>query len=371
MLPVHLANGVLGGALIGLSAGAMLLFNGDVMGASGIISSLLLSPRKLLSESSQAWRITFLAGLALSTKMYLHVVGDLVLSESVLHTVTLKPIGYVIAGFLVGFGTRLSNGCTSGHGICGLARFSKRSFYATLTFMASGALSASLFSPLLRLPSSTPSEIAFPTETTRLIGTALTSIIAIMFVPVVARAWLHRPRPGAADYHKECNAAAKLFPAMACGSLFALGLIKSGMIYPSRVSNFLRVSNGLSEWDPTLAFVMAGGLSVSALAYHYVKGHGYTCSPDALDCPLSQKNGNHPPSDKGSSNFNVPTNANIDRRLILGAVLFGFGWGLGGICPGPAMVQLVHGYPSVLLQWWPGYMLGAHLGQILVDRKTL
>ncbi len=121
-----------GGALIGLSASLMLLANGRIAGISGIFGGLL-SPK----AGDIAWRLAFVLGLAAAgIAMYLSAPELIQVSE------TRSMAATVVAGLLVGFGVRMGNGCTSGHGVCGLSRFSKRSLIATLTFMATGAVTA-------------------------------------------------------------------------------------------------------------------------------------------------------------------------------------------------------------------------------------
>lgn len=121
---------LLGGALIGLAASLLLLFTGRVAGISGITGGLFRPGHGDLS-----WRLVFIAGL---------VAGGLVMllaSPAAFHVGVDRSFGALaVAGLLVGFGTRLGGGCTSGHGICGLARLSWRSLVATLTFMATAAL---------------------------------------------------------------------------------------------------------------------------------------------------------------------------------------------------------------------------------------
>ena len=122
----------IGGALIGLSASIMLLLNGRVTGVSGILSSLV--DFKKTRDSLE--NIYFIIGL---------VIGGSIISNYLPQNFDIdvsKPL-YVIAisGLLVGFGTRLGSGCTSGHGICGISRFSQRSIVATITFMITGAIS--------------------------------------------------------------------------------------------------------------------------------------------------------------------------------------------------------------------------------------
>jgi uncharacterized membrane protein YedE/YeeE len=120
-------SALIGGALIGLSAAVLLLFKGRIAGISGIAGGVIL-PEK----GDIPWRILFLVGLVLGGLLY-QLLG---ISPSVenIQPVTGK-IGLIAAGLLVGIGSALGTGCTSGHGICGLARRSFRSLIATLTFM--------------------------------------------------------------------------------------------------------------------------------------------------------------------------------------------------------------------------------------------
>ncbi|WP_413700032.1 YeeE/YedE family protein [Psychromonas sp. KJ10-10] len=116
---------LLGGALLGLSVALLMLFSGKIAGISGVIGGLL-TPQK--HESS--WRVAFLTGMILSFLIVLPL--GFTLPDISNNNILLVSL----AGLLVGFGTRLGNGCTSGHGIIGLGRLSKRSIYATCIFMA-------------------------------------------------------------------------------------------------------------------------------------------------------------------------------------------------------------------------------------------
>jgi uncharacterized membrane protein YedE/YeeE len=131
-------NALIGGSIIGLAVSLMLVFNGRVAGISGIISGLLK-----FDKSDFSWRAAFLLGL-LFGGLILRVMSPEVfqLDKSV------TTVDYIIAGFLVGFGTLLGNGCTSGHGVCGISRLSIRSIFATLTFMGFGFLSVIIFKML-------------------------------------------------------------------------------------------------------------------------------------------------------------------------------------------------------------------------------
>ena len=121
-----------GGALIGLSAALLWIGNGRVAGISGIVGELLTP-----MTGQMAWRIAFPGGLLGAALLYRVALGPLQPTAGA--TSLLTVLG---AGLLVGFGTRLGSGCTSGHGVCGLARLSPRSLAATGVFLASGMVTA-------------------------------------------------------------------------------------------------------------------------------------------------------------------------------------------------------------------------------------
>jgi hypothetical protein len=121
-------SAAIGGSLIGLSATLLWLTNGRIAGISGIVGSLW-SPR----TGDVAWRIAFVIGLIASPVLYAAAGGTIPK-----FTVPASSVIVIAAGLLVGFGTRLGGGCTSGHGVCGLARLSPRSLTATALFMTTG-----------------------------------------------------------------------------------------------------------------------------------------------------------------------------------------------------------------------------------------
>ena len=127
-----------GGALLGIAATVLLGLNGRVAGISGIVGGLL-QPREDLD-----WRIAFVVGLVVAGLAWTPVLPA-AFTPGDRSATTL-----MVAGLLVGFGTRLGSGCTSGHGICGMARFSKRSFAAVGVFLATGVITASVFGLLTR-----------------------------------------------------------------------------------------------------------------------------------------------------------------------------------------------------------------------------
>lgn len=128
-------NALLGGVLIGLAASLMMLFNGRVTGISGILAGII-QPKK----SDVSWRVSFIAGLLLGG-----VVLTFLRPEAFMQHSSAQWGDYIFAGLMVGFGTLLGSGCTSGHGICGISRMSMRSIIATVTFIAFGMLSLLVF----------------------------------------------------------------------------------------------------------------------------------------------------------------------------------------------------------------------------------
>jgi uncharacterized membrane protein YedE/YeeE len=128
----------LGGLLIGLSAAVLWLGLGRIAGISGLLGGILgpiLDGNKAAWPNEAAWRAAFLAGLVFAPPLYAGLGGPV--PEI---TVAASPVLLVVAGLLVGFGSRLGSGCTSGHGVCGIARLAPRSLLATAVFMAVAAV---------------------------------------------------------------------------------------------------------------------------------------------------------------------------------------------------------------------------------------
>ena len=117
----------------------------------------------------------------------------------------------------------------------------------------------------------------------------------------------------------------RLIVALLCGMLFGAGLTISQMVNPNKVLNFLDV---FGNWDPSLAFVMIGGISVFWLGFFLIV----------------KKRSNPVLAEK----FDLPTNSKMDKKLLFGGMLFGLGWGLAGICPGPAIANISGGDGKIL-----------------------
>jgi uncharacterized membrane protein YedE/YeeE len=135
----------------------------------------------------------------------------------------------------------------------------------------------------------------------------------------------------------------RLSPVLLSGLLFGLGLTVSGMINPAKVIGFLDIAG---QWDPTLLFVMGAGLAVTLVSFRLVMKQG---------SPLLEEM------------FHLPSKKDLDARLILGAVLFGVGWGLAGFCPGPALTAVVF-LDSSVVQFVAAMVGGMLLHFILLER---
>lgn len=123
-----------GGGLIGLAASWLLLAKGRIAGVSGIVGGLLDT-----WDEQSTWRLSFLLGLLVGGGALMAAMPEAIVAPAGRSLVLVA-----LAGGLVGYGTRLGGGCTSGHGVCGLTRFSPRSLVATLTFMSTGFITATL-----------------------------------------------------------------------------------------------------------------------------------------------------------------------------------------------------------------------------------
>ena len=117
----------------------------------------------------------------------------------------------------------------------------------------------------------------------------------------------------------------QIITALATGLIFGLGLILSGMTDPSKVIGFLDLAG---RWDPSLAFVMGGAILVGVVAFQFAKGREKSLLGDVM---------------------RLPTARQVDRRLVLGSLAFGTGWGLAGYCPGPALVAVAQGGTQPLI----------------------
>lgn len=314
-----------GGLSLGVLALTKLVVSGRILGISGAVKGIV-------NGDSSAWRYLFLAGL-LAGGVSLGVLFPAVLEAM---PAAVPPARLIGAGFLVGLGTSLGSGCTSGHGICGNARLSPRSFVSTLTFMFAGAIAAALLrtNVVFDLPSGL---IPFDTPSTDLLafsqGVLAASIALLVSVFVAAKALIKGgDSNNARQTSIHTNSAAVCLDrasTAAIGFLFALGLGAAGMLKPSKVGGFLSILGG--SFDPSLMLVMGGALFVALPGFQLIM------RSNILPTPIC------------ATEFSLPKASNIDLKLVLGSALFGAGWGTAGVCPGPGLVAMASGNTASLI----------------------
>lgn len=329
-----------GGAVLGVATVVKLGVNGNILGISGIVNGITVVVAKPGPAEPWLWRLTFLVGFLIAGAVLRALAPE-----------TLQPLPaemtvarVVCAGGLVGFGTSLGCGCTSGHGISGLTRFSPRSLAATMTFMGAGFLSASLSGSSAFFEDTSPLDLAPPVELPASLAFSLVLIaLALGFVPAVSN--LATQRDQITDMEPPAhspNRPARLATELVVATIFGLGLGISGMGRPQQVIAFLDVGDG--DWDPTLALVMGAALGITVPVYHF------WMKTDSFTPVLNPK-------------LDLPTNTTIDAHLIAGSILFGIGWGLCGVCPGPALIDIFAPHGGDLV--WPLNRSGAFLGSML------
>jgi uncharacterized membrane protein YedE/YeeE len=212
----------------------------------------------------------------------------------------------------------------SGHFLCGASRLSKRSIIATLTFFPTAIITAIVLPLQLGSGPYPAYQPYWPSDG------------FVLAIPIVVASLLHnfmRPLAQKAGPRSPL----RLLPYAWAGATFSTGLMLSGMADPAKVLNFLHVPGTpgwAAKWDPSLLMVMLFAVLPNALFYRRLvnkakaKGKGKEGEPS------------HPRPRLTWAKWAVPGRTDVDAKLIGGAMLFGVGWGLGGVCPGPAIVGL-------------------------------
>jgi len=335
---MNITNGVIGGIIIGLSSTYALMHHHKISGMSGIVETAL-QPIKQDKKGMNAhgfWTWSYIAGL-LASGYTLVLLEPESFGTKNSPAAILSPLGVAIAGVLTGFGTRLGSGCTSGHGICGLPRRSLRSLTAVLTFMTTGAITAYI----TRVHRSTLAALFSAEGVSKIVpgfanasdfSSAIRPLLYIVGGAFVAHKMiatknaltvLNTPdlRSAPKEAYNEPTISSHLGH-FGAGALFGVGLGVSGMTDPARVQGFLDFS-GPGGWDPTLAGVMGGGVVLNLLTFEYMRRNDH-----AQECP-------------GFVFDKHEKNTKIDWKLLVGSGIFGVAWGLGGVCPGPAVVSSI------------------------------
>ena len=310
-----------GGILISIATSFNLLFTGRITGMSGIYFGLINFDR-----NSFHWRSVFLFMMMITTILlwnltgFENVLGFAPLFDQPAQLVkNLSRVGYFLAGLLVGTGARLGNGCTSGHGVCGLPRLSKRSWIFVPVFLIFGILMATYRDYAPFLVDETPFE-GYDLMQYGFILNGILSLSLLIVMTIVLMFFLGRKT--------EIN---NIIFTSITAVLFALGLIISGMNKRSKILGFLTVNK---DWDPSLMIVLCGAVGLNFITFNFIKGGR------AAEMSWSKS---------------------IDGRLLLGGILFGLGWGLGGLCPGPGFILFPFLTPHISLAWFGGMTLGNYV----------
>lgn len=315
---------LMGGALMAGASSMNLWLTGRLTGFSSILNSVLTVNKDVTSNFSA---VTGIVTTCLVVHKFLGSAGYIQVpvwneylpfklfdtrADAMLPSATCMLLG----GVLVGFGTRLGNGCTSGHGVCGIPRLSKRSFTAVCVFMATGMATATTlakrnFIPDLEIVQKMQSMFLWSPSHYR-------CEILLVMGAVMCVKWTQ-------DQQQIKQSIVSFFTA----SLFSLGLMLSGMTQVTKILHFLTLDQ---DWNISLMFVMASAVSINLITFSRILKRS---------SPVLR-----------SSSFNVPpSTAKVDKRLICGAVLFGAGWGISGACPAPVIALSVlteNGYFSLL-----------------------
>ena len=332
------------------AAAARLALTGRVLGISGIFGGIARG-------QLDAPRVAFTAGLlgagalALPSALSSPARAGTTLLLQALPVASYSLARAVAAGALVGVGSSLGGGCTSGHGICGNARLSARSAAFTSAMMATGAAAAAASGAraAVGLPASSASAASSASFSVAPYAApaagAVASELGLLAVAVGAFALLALAGKRLAEKEGEekKRRLVELAAEFSTGLFFALGLAVSGMLRPAKVVAFLTPFGGVGGWDPSLAVVMAAALAVAA--------------PVTQRALAGAKKKREKPA--CSAAFSLPTKTRVDGRLLAGAAVFGVGWGIGGICPGPGLLAAAAGAGGTYLAWC-GAFLAAH-----------
>jgi uncharacterized protein len=210
--------------------------------------------------------------------------------------------------------------------LCGIARFSKRSIAASATFFTTGVITVYFTGDVpYRYGTSYPSK----DELGKILSCMAAAATIFKLLPTVLK-------------NKVNNTTSQMVVSFFSGLTFALGLYFSGMTNTDKVRGFLDLTRP-QRWDPSLMMVVFGGLVPNTIAYQ-----------------LYLKNEAKP---EFSASFDWPTKKNVDSKLVIGSALFGIGWGLCGVCPGPGLVALFARPSLNIAAFWATYLLGSRAVQ--------
>lgn len=397
---------IVGGFCIGFSALVLLHGAGEVLGFSSLLGTVCIThPKNALTCTNYGFKVAFLASFLLTCQLLVHTSsgssGLLSQYGGIFDEYAVAPLWIVaISGILAGYGTKLANGCTSGHGISGIGRMSIRSFVAVFTFMSTGFLSASLLGAwpnAARLADG--STTSFYSPAAYGVGIALTVILCFSLVinifnvrKVNSEKSQSQQKVSAIDAtnstanddgdkddieaqfdddnnNDACEDEAcdntpsmssyylKILAAILAAPIFAFGLAFGGMTKPSKLLGFFDLSGfARGEYDPSLLFLFAAGCAVSFVAYQFVADRGLAIFQGHLPVRTKALNGEE---------YHLPTNKQITAKLVVGSALFGISIGISGFCPSPSLIMGVGGYLDAMFVWLPLFIVGRFIPEFL------
>ncbi|KAG7447933.1 uncharacterized protein BT62DRAFT_891089 [Guyanagaster necrorhizus] len=310
----------IGGLGLSFPVHALLLLNGNVFGISGFFHRAVQGNLEALAGISGL----IAGGL---------VIGTLEGTDRTGLGLEMRQV--LLSGFLVGLGTKLSNGCTSGHMICGISRLSKRSIAATVTFFSTVAVTARLLHGSMLGASNASWDWT--------LGPTGQNLIALQSIPSIISTLLYFYNSNDTA-PKGPHILARRATYFTTGFSFALALSLSNLTDPIKVLTFLLLPIH-SAFDSSLAFLALGALPTSIILYTFFRG---------TQRPIL------------GGSWAIPTGGEIDLKLLTGAGLFGAGWGISGICPGPGLVNFGRDITSGS-DFWPlvGWLSAVAVGGIL------
>ena len=310
----------IGGLLASFATSFHLFLKGRVTGFSGILYSIWSR-----EEGSNTFRWSIVLGLITmgSLMKTLSPHGDDFFESNEKLGKNFPITSIIISGIMIGFGTKLGNGCTSGHGVCGLPRFSLRSYVAVGIFLSFGIATATLkyHKPFLSgnnylsdLGTQYYEEGEFKYNDYHWI--TLVSLIVIYITKILYLFIVEFPNKKSREFSDSIIG-------YITGLIFGLSLCLSGMTKRSRIVDFLAIGN---DWDATLLFILGVSVLLNMITFYFIIGMERI-----------------PPF--GDKKINIKPSSDIDHKLILGNIFFGIGWGLSGFCPGPVLVNLTVHFP--------------------------
>ncbi|KMP07030.1 YeeE/YedE family protein integral membrane protein [Coccidioides immitis RMSCC 2394] len=320
----------LGALLLYQGSSGLLQHNGRVFGISGLLSGCVGRPGMD--------NIPIVLGIASSIVPVSLIAPSFLPSYPPLPAGLGAALGIAGTGFLVGWGTKNDNGCTSGHMLCGISRLSPRSIIATGIFFVTALITANsaVGAPIPACPGGQPCYTpSYPSNHD--LGFISAAVITSQIVnSIIVPRFLRRDEKSAAIY------------SYIAGLQFGLGLLISGLANPAKVLGFFSWRD-LSRFDPSLGLVMLFAVIPGILSYIRMKRE------------YGNEKGKKPPT--LTEYFQLPTKTvkDIDWRFVLGAMSFGVGWGLSGVCPGPGLLRSFL-QPAFGALWMGGFWLGSLLG---------